>query len=275
MATRKKNFSGDEIRVLRERYATNKGYLQSSFNNKVTNDGKNKIWADITEAINALGHEIRTINEVKHKWKNLVSTSKAAYHEHKRYRNGTGGGPPKKDPSEETLKVIDLLKDDASFRGLTGIETFAPPMPIVRTTGDEEDNYDDVEADVNIDMDVYSSSSTTTVTPIRAQPSTTPLRPVEDVVNANSGKRLHRKRGFELTTPQQREQNEQQAEIKLNLLKQEQLIQERKLENLQLEKTKLQLEIELLQQKSVNFQRENQGSGWMGVFNCNEYSTTN
>ena len=73
-STRKKNFSVDEVRVLREKFAENKTYLQSSFNNKVTNAGKNMIWEEIASSINALGHEIRTVNEVKHKWKNLVSS---------------------------------------------------------------------------------------------------------------------------------------------------------------------------------------------------------
>ena len=42
-------------------------------------------------------------------------------------------------PSEETLKVIDLLKDDASFRGLTGVETFTwPASADVSNTGDAQ-----------------------------------------------------------------------------------------------------------------------------------------
>ena len=38
---RKKNWSKDEVNVLREEYAKHKEYLQAAFNNKVTNEGKN------------------------------------------------------------------------------------------------------------------------------------------------------------------------------------------------------------------------------------------
>ena len=52
MANRKKNFSVDEVRVLREKFANNKTYLQSSFNNKVTNEGKNFFIYDIANKFN-------------------------------------------------------------------------------------------------------------------------------------------------------------------------------------------------------------------------------
>ena len=81
----------DEMRVLRERFAEIKDYHQSSFNNKVNNGGKNKIWAEITASVNALGHEVREANEIKHKWKNLVSATKPSFSGYKKYERGTGG----------------------------------------------------------------------------------------------------------------------------------------------------------------------------------------
>ena len=72
------------------------------------------------------------MNEVKHKWNNLVSAAKSTYHEHNKYRNGTGGGPPKKEHTEETMKTIDLLKDDTSFRGINGSRNFC--ISYLRTT---------------------------------------------------------------------------------------------------------------------------------------------
>ena len=131
---RKKNWSKDEVNVLREEYTKHKAYLQASFNNQVTNEGKYKIWTNITTKVNALGHEVRTVDDTNHKWKNLVSQSKGIFHEHKIHRNGTGGGPPMKEPTEETQKIIDLLKDDTSFRGLTGVDTLVPPI----TTDDDK-----------------------------------------------------------------------------------------------------------------------------------------
>ena len=225
-STRKKNFSVDEVRVLREKFAENKTYLQSPFNNKVTNEGKDMIWEEIASSINASGHEIRTVNEVKHKWNNLVSAAKSTYHEHNKYRNGTGGGPPKKEHTEETMKTIDLLKDDTSFRGLNGIETFVSPI---------SEQHENILSDDS--TEVVRVEDKITVTPIRVD------------TNSDSRKRPHHQR-----TPQQDD-----SDIKQKLLKQEQYIQEMKLENLQLEKTKLQLEIELLQRKFFRFANENQG----------------
>ena len=210
-STRKKNFSVDEVRVLRGKVAENKTYLQSSFNNKVTNEGKKMMWEEIASSINALGHEIRTVNEVKHKWKNLLSAAKSTYHEHNKYRNGTGGGPPKKEPSEETMKTIDLLKDDTS------------------------EQHENILSDDS--TEVVQGEDKITATPIRVD------------TNSDSRKRPHHRR-----TPQQDD-----SDIKQKLLKQEQYIQEMKLENLQLEKTKLQLEIELLQRTFFRFANENQG----------------
>ena len=69
--SRKKNFSTDETRVLREMWEKDRDYLCSAFTNTVTNSGKTKIWRKITDAINSLGHEERTVEEVRHKWKNM------------------------------------------------------------------------------------------------------------------------------------------------------------------------------------------------------------
>ena len=116
--SRKKNFLMDEVRVLRENWAANSEYLQSPFSNKVTNAGKNKIWAEITSAINALGHEVRTPTEIRHKWKNVTAVAKTTFSEFKKNRNRTGGGPPPLTPSSDVMKTIDLLKDSVSFRVL-------------------------------------------------------------------------------------------------------------------------------------------------------------
>ena len=99
-APRKKNFTMDEERVLLEEYATRKEYLTSAFNNKVTNNGKNIRWKEITDAVNALGHENRVPTEVKSKWKNMSSKAKATFHSFKKAQKQTGGGPPPKPPCD-------------------------------------------------------------------------------------------------------------------------------------------------------------------------------
>ena len=88
---RKKNFSMDEERVIREKFTEYKDYLTSSFNNKVTNAGKNAKWKEITNAGNALGLESRTATEVKAKWKNMTSKAKETFHQYRKSQKVTGG----------------------------------------------------------------------------------------------------------------------------------------------------------------------------------------
>ena len=99
---RKKNFSTDEIRILREEFETHQETLTSKFSNTVTNEKKKNIWKNVTEKINSLGIEFRNVDEVKIKWKNLCSNAKQMYNELKRERVKTGGGPAPKPINEET-----------------------------------------------------------------------------------------------------------------------------------------------------------------------------
>ena len=51
----KVNFSASELVVLTEEVEENMFVLKSKFTDSVTNARKNKIWADITAAVNAVG----------------------------------------------------------------------------------------------------------------------------------------------------------------------------------------------------------------------------
>ena len=85
---------------------------------KVTKHGKQTKWGEIADAINSLGFKNRTLTEVQAKWKNLVTEAKTKFHAHKNSANRTGGGPPPKPISAKTEQIIDLMKNDASFKGL-------------------------------------------------------------------------------------------------------------------------------------------------------------
>ena len=66
---RKSNFSPSEISVLTEKFEENMDILQSKFTTSVTNAKKNKIWEEITEAVNAVGVTARATQDVRGKWK--------------------------------------------------------------------------------------------------------------------------------------------------------------------------------------------------------------
>ena len=122
---RKKKFSIDEERVLREKYAQHKDFLTSAFTNKVTNTGKLERWREIADAVNALGYESRLVTEVKAKWKNMASKAKETFNSFRKSQQETGGGLASKAPSHSVMKTIELLKDDTSFKGIdAGFSSF-------------------------------------------------------------------------------------------------------------------------------------------------------
>ena len=121
--TRKANFTSSELSILTEEVEANISTLRSKFTDSVTNSRKNKIWCEITAAVNSVGVASRTVQEVRDKWKNLTSTAKREFCDYGKEARRTGGGPPPKPPSSATAKVIDILKDTASFTGLSGFES--------------------------------------------------------------------------------------------------------------------------------------------------------
>lgn len=121
---RKKNFTMDELRVLREKYADHKDVLISKFNTTVTNKKKKEAWEEITKSVNSLGHEKRDVADVKKKWKNCISDAKMAYHANKAERTKTGGGPAPADITDDQFEIIKLNQDNVGFIGLSdGMET--------------------------------------------------------------------------------------------------------------------------------------------------------
>ena len=98
--------------------------LQSKFTNSLKNKMKNDDWKEITSSVNALGVEMRGVEEIRKKWNNLCSSAKLAYHEIHKERQKTGGTPPP-DLSEETAHIVDMMKDKSSFVGIDhGIDSF-------------------------------------------------------------------------------------------------------------------------------------------------------
>ena len=122
---RKQNFSPTEIATLTEKVEETLAILQSKLTNSITNQKKNELWSKIAAAVNAVGTEKRTLNEVKEKWKNLHSSAKKEFAGFTKERKKTGGGPAPKAPSAATAKIIELFKETLSFTGLEGFETGA------------------------------------------------------------------------------------------------------------------------------------------------------
>ena len=92
----------------------NMSTLRSKLTTAVTNSRKNSIWKNIAVQINSLGSlglHYRTDKEVKTKWQNMQTSAKKQYADRKKYATQTGGGPPAKELSNETEKIVDMMKD--------------------------------------------------------------------------------------------------------------------------------------------------------------------
>lgn len=67
--TRKSKFAPEEIRVLVKHVRKHAKQLQGRWTNKKQLQKRRKVWLEVAEAVNAVGVEERTVDEVKTKWK--------------------------------------------------------------------------------------------------------------------------------------------------------------------------------------------------------------
>ena len=121
---KKANFSVAEENLIQEEVEKNLKVLTGKINNQHTNKMKNEIWQNITDKVNSLGVACRTQNEVRNKWRNTTREAKSIYTKYRSETGKTGGGPKPREPSVAVEKVISLLQDTASFKGIPGgVET--------------------------------------------------------------------------------------------------------------------------------------------------------
>ena len=123
--SRSTNWSQEEANVILNEYANNKHILESAFTNAITHEVKRNIWSEIATKVNAIGVAVRTGEQCKHKWKGMKMEAKKEFNIRRKDVNKTGGGPPPKELKSSVLRTIDLMKDQASFKGVEGgVDTF-------------------------------------------------------------------------------------------------------------------------------------------------------
>lgn len=218
---RKRNFSTDEIRILIEEYENHKDILESKFTNTVTNAKKIKIWKSIEEKLNSLGHERRSLGEIKAKWKNICSSAKSSWNDYKRKREKTGGGPAPKPLSTEEQQVVEMFQGQPRFEGLEGYSSFQ--------------SENDVNSIAVMESVIPTSSS-----------SETSLLSVE----ADSSKSLISGKG----NKKKRKLNNDVTDLQVTALKRETIIQKWKLKNLKLVNQKLLCDLKNSQRESELFE---------------------
>ncbi|CAG2219117.1 unnamed protein product [Mytilus edulis] len=90
------NFTSMEVNLISRRVVEELGLLRGKFGPDITADAKNKMWAKITDEVNALGVSYRKLSTVKTKFRNLTRDAKEKFTYERKERNKTGGGPAPK-----------------------------------------------------------------------------------------------------------------------------------------------------------------------------------
>ncbi|VDI75652.1 Hypothetical predicted protein, partial [Mytilus galloprovincialis] len=109
-----------EVNLISRRVAEELGLLREKFGPDIAADAKNKMWANSTDEVNALGVSYRKLSTVKTKSRNLTRDAKEKFTYQRKERNKTGGGPTPKPISMTEENIINAMKDTSSFKGIDG-----------------------------------------------------------------------------------------------------------------------------------------------------------
>ena len=145
---RKACFSDGEIRCLIDLFHQNKDILLKKFNNSNTNQKKKKVWIEIATAVNARAIDVkRTVDEVKKKWKDLLSKAKK---DASLQKNPPTGGGPRSQISPYSDIILDIYGKDSP--SVVGIENAIESVSGTTSTGIEQ------AAGIEVESKEYVSS---------------------------------------------------------------------------------------------------------------------
>jgi hypothetical protein len=119
-ASRKSRYSDTELNVLVDNIAKHYVTITSKFTDVVTNGKKNKVWASITTSVNSCGVTLRTVSEIRKKWDDLKSRTKAKAALLKRELSKTGGGKKTKIELTDLERRIIALLGETRIKGVKG-----------------------------------------------------------------------------------------------------------------------------------------------------------
>lgn len=113
---RKKNFSQEELTVLVDEVNEHKKVLFEKFSDTLTNEKKEKYWRQIALKINAVSLVERSVDEIRKKWTDWCSITKAKASKISAEMTKTGSG------TSDVVALTPLEEKIASILGRTAIE---------------------------------------------------------------------------------------------------------------------------------------------------------
>ncbi|XP_016341425.1 nuclear apoptosis-inducing factor 1-like isoform X2 [Sinocyclocheilus anshuiensis] len=107
-SSKKRNFTESELEVLLSEVETRKNILFGTLSSGINNKRKKNEWDSLADAVNAVGSENRTVNELKKKWSDIKVEVKrrTAAHRQSVGRTGSGTGVDELTPFEQRVASI-------------------------------------------------------------------------------------------------------------------------------------------------------------------------
>ena len=85
-----KNWTEEETETLMEAHGARRAVLEGRLGANLTFHEKKRAWEAVVEAVNAVGHQQRTAEQVKKRWENLVTAARKTIMEWEREKVKTG-----------------------------------------------------------------------------------------------------------------------------------------------------------------------------------------
>ena len=119
--TRRPKFTQDELNNLVDKVSQKQEVLLEKFSNVISLEEKSKGWQEVTAYVNTVSTVTRTVDEVRRKWHDWSSVTKAKEARRRLSRRRTGAGDPADVPklNEIEEKVVSLL-GTISLEGVPG-----------------------------------------------------------------------------------------------------------------------------------------------------------
>jgi hypothetical protein len=117
---RRENFTHEEQIALAQAVKDRYDALFGPFSSSVTRHSKTKMWMDVADAVNAVGGNHRTVEEIKTKHKNLKTAAKKIESSNRREFFKTGGGTAIINDLSDAEKIIIETIPEALIVGIQG-----------------------------------------------------------------------------------------------------------------------------------------------------------
>ncbi|XP_015754531.1 PREDICTED: myb/SANT-like DNA-binding domain-containing protein 4 isoform X2 [Acropora digitifera] len=152
------NFTAAECSVIFEEAEQNIEVIKSKFTSTLTNKNKTKVWEDITAKVNSLGVCLRSVSEVKEKWRGMVGAAKKEFSKFRASQRKTVGGEKPASPKTSSKEIIEIFGDDPSFSriqgGLESVPVSVLDTPSLGLTEQEISGAEAGERDVSVTAEI-------------------------------------------------------------------------------------------------------------------------